>query len=251
MHNRHEPFKHRPRILIVLHQEQSSPGRVGQELIKRGFGLDIRKPRFGDALPATMRDHAGAVIFGGPMSANDPDAFVRKEIDWIGVPLQERKPFLGICLGAQMMVKQLGGTVAAHKEKLVEIGYYPLAATRTGKDMMDWPQKVYQWHKEGFDLPSGADLLATGPTYPNQAIRVGPAAYGIQFHPELTHKMMVQWTTKGARRMTLPGAQHRRDHFAGRFVHDGAVRTWLDRFLDLWVGTADAPAQAATLKAAE
>ncbi len=241
----------RPKILVILHQENSSPGRVGQHLIQRGFALDIRKPRFGDTLPDTMDGHAGAVIFGGPMSANDPDGFVHKEIDWIKVPLREQKPFLGICLGAQMMVKHLGGTVSGHTDELVEIGYYPLHPTAAGKDLMDWPAKVYQWHREGFNVPSGAELLAGGPTYPNQAIRVGPAAYGIQFHPELTHQMMVRWTTKGAPRMTLPGAQHRRDHFAGRFVHDPAVQKWLHNFLDIWIGTAQAPAKPCVLKAAE
>ena len=60
--------------------------------------------------------HAGAVIFGGPMSANDPDEFVRREIDWIEVPLREQRPFLGICLGAQMLAKQFGAPVAPHPE---------------------------------------------------------------------------------------------------------------------------------------
>jgi GMP synthase (glutamine-hydrolysing) len=232
----------RPKVLIILHQESSSPGRVGQELIRRGFALDIRRPRFGDSLPDTMANHVGAVIFGGPMSANDPEGFVHKEIDWIKVPLREEKPFLGICLGAQMMVKQLGGTVSAHHDELVEIGYYPIQATETGERLMNWPGKVYQWHKEGFDLPSCCELLATGPTYPNQAIRFGSNAFGIQFHPELTHSMMVRWTTKGAPRMASPGAQQRGDHFAGRYVYDGAVRAWLDNFMDLWIGTAENPA---------
>jgi len=242
----------RPRVLIVLHQETSTPGRVGQELVRRGFALDIRKPRFGDSLPDTMAGHAGAVIFGGPMSANDPDAFVKRETDWIDVPLAEQKPFLGICLGAQMMVKHLGGTVGGHKDGFVEIGYYPLCATPAGDDMMAWPDKVYQWHREGFSLPSGCELLAKGtPYYPNQAIRYGPAAYGIQFHPELTYQMMVRWTTKAAERMQLPGAKQRRDHFAGRFVYDRAVKAWLDGFLDRWIGTAEAPVQVQSLKAAE
>lgn len=52
-------------VLVVLHQEHSTPGRVGRLLQARGHALDIRKPRFGDPLPQTMRDHAGAVIFGG------------------------------------------------------------------------------------------------------------------------------------------------------------------------------------------
>src|SRR5687767_120302 len=94
----------RPKILIILHQEASSPGKLGQMLTAKGYQLDIRRPRFDDQLPATMDEHAGAVIFGGPMSANDPDDFIRTETDWIGVTLKEGAPFLGICLGAQMLV---------------------------------------------------------------------------------------------------------------------------------------------------
>src|ERR1041384_1111047 len=92
------------KVLLVLHQEQSTPGRVGFALRQRGYELDIRRPRFGDALPTTMAEHTGAVIFGGPQSANDPDDFIKAEIDWIGVPLKEGKPYLGICLGAQMQI---------------------------------------------------------------------------------------------------------------------------------------------------
>src|SRR2546425_5394989 len=90
-------------VLIVLHQETSTPGRVGNVLRALGHKLDIRRPRFGDLLPQTLDGHAGAVIFGGPMSVNDPDDFIRQEIEWIAVPLREQRPFLGICLGAQML----------------------------------------------------------------------------------------------------------------------------------------------------
>src|SRR5262245_5760591 len=90
-------------VLVVLHQETSTPGRVGNALRALGHSLDIRRPRFGDPLPETLDGHAGAVFFGGPMSANDPDDYVRREIDWIEIPLREQRPFLGICLGAQML----------------------------------------------------------------------------------------------------------------------------------------------------
>ncbi|HEY9213798.1 MAG TPA: glutamine amidotransferase, partial [Ancylobacter sp.] len=59
------------KVLIVLHQEHSSPGRFGRLLVERGYKLDIRRPCLGDPLPDTMDDHLGAVIFGGPQSAND------------------------------------------------------------------------------------------------------------------------------------------------------------------------------------
>ena len=234
-----------PKVLIVLHQETSTPGRVGQSLRRRGFELDIRRPRFGDALPETMAEHAGAVIFGGPMSANDTDAFVRREIDWFDVPLREAAPCLGICLGAQMLARNLGADVSPNSDGYAEIGYYPITPTETGRALMSWPEKVYQWHREGFELPSGAELLAMGNVYRNQAFRVGPAAFGIQFHPELTLAMLYRWTTRGAPRMELPGAQDRRDHFAGRAVFDAALKRWLEEFLDRWIGTAKEPAQVA------
>ncbi len=222
-------------ILIILHQEASSPGRVGVRLRAMGYDLDIRKPRFGDALPQTMENHSGCVIFGGPMSANDTDDFVKQEIDWIGVVLKEEKPFLGICLGAQMLVKHLGCKVAGHKDNKVEIGYYPIEPTPTGRGLLNWPSHAYQWHREGFELPRGAELLATGETYQNQAFSFGKNAFGIQFHPEVNLAMMHKWTVKGAARFQLPGAQNRVQHFKGRVQHDAPLKAWLHQFLDHWL----------------
>ncbi len=226
------------RMLLVLHQEASSPGRLGMLLQEMGYALDIRRPVIGDELPDTLAEHAGAIIFGGPPSANDELEHIRCEIDWIEVPLNEQKPFLGICLGAQMLVRHLGGEVAAHKDGRVEIGYYPIRPTEEGARLLEWPQMIYQWHREGFSVPAGCTLLATGDAYPNQAIRCGPNAYGVQFHTELTYAMMNRWTTRGAQRLDLPGAQDRSQHFDGRARYDAAVRKWLIDFLDLWVGPA-------------
>lgn len=77
------------KILIILHQEQSTPGRVGFLLRQLGFELDIRRPRFGDPLPQSMREYEGVVVFGGPMSANDNDEYIREEINWLAKPLKE------------------------------------------------------------------------------------------------------------------------------------------------------------------
>ena len=127
-------------VLVVLHQEMSTPGRVGYHLQGRGYRLDIRRPALGDALPATLADHAAIVVFGGPMSANDETDFIRREIEWLSVPLREQKPFLGICLGAQMLARYLGAKVCFHPEGMVEIGYYPLRVTSFGREVcQEWP----------------------------------------------------------------------------------------------------------------
>jgi GMP synthase (glutamine-hydrolysing) len=233
-------------VLIILHQEHSSPGRVGQLLTKLGYPLDIRRPRFGDPLPETMDEHTGGVIFGGPQSANDEDDYIGRETDWIGVPLRDKKPFLGICLGAQMMARHLGAGVFPHPQGRAEVGYYPIRPTAVGLAICpDWPDHVYQWHREGVELPAGAELLAEGENGFNvQAFRYG-SGYGIQFHPEVTHAMMHRWLVRGANRMDMPGAKQRHEHVADRAVHDYASRNWLVRFIDHWLGRKPAMAEAA------
>ena len=227
-----EPLR---RVLVVLHQETSSPGRVGNALRALGYRLDIRRPRFGDALPASLDDHAGAVVFGGPMSANDGDDYIRTEIDWIEIPLREQRPFLGICLGAQMLAKQLGAGVAPHADGQVQIGYYPIQPTAAGTALCpQWPGQVYHWHREGFGLPHGAELLASGDDFPVQAIRYD-TCFGLQFHPDVTYAMMHCWTTRGGDRMDAPGARPRAHHFADRAIYDAAERAWLTHFIAGWL----------------
>src|SRR5579859_1584125 len=210
---RHRPFSLRsaanpesaepPRpVLVILHQETSTPGRIRNALHGLGYRLDIRRPRFGDPLPETLDEHAGAVILGGPMSANDGDDYVRREIDWIEVPLRERRPFLGICLGAQMLARQLGAKVAPHPQGRTQIGYYPVRPTPAGLALCpDWPGEVYHWHREGFELPRGAELLAEGDDFPVQAFQ-WDNAFGLQFHPDVTFRSMCCWTAHG--NMDLP-----------------------------------------------
>jgi len=227
-------------VLMVLHQEHSSPGRVGRLIAARGHPLDIRRPRFDDPLPETLAEHAGVVIFGGPMSANDGEAWLKAEYDLIDLALREEKPFLGLCLGAQMLVKHMGGRVAPHPQGRAEIGYFPIHPTFAGDEFAatvgaPWPPYVYQWHREGLDDPAGITVLATGNEFPIQAVSAGKAAVGLQFHPEVTHAMVYRWTTRAAARLTLPGAQEAALHHRGRFMYDAAVAGWLDTFLGRWL----------------
>ncbi|MCP4380531.1 MAG: glutamine amidotransferase [Hyphomicrobiales bacterium] len=222
-------------VLVVLHQAHSTAGRVGLRLIARGHRLDIRRPRFGDALPETLAGHAGAVVFGGPMSANDDDDYIHSETDWMRVPLAENAPLLGLCLGAQMLARHLGSEVSRHPQDEVEVGYYPLRATAVGRRMMAWPDYVHHFHREGFDLPRGATLLAEGDVFQNQAFSYGQAAFAIQFHIELTMAMVGRWTRSIGNPDPRPGAQPADAHFTGRALHDWKTMRFLETFLDYWL----------------
>jgi GMP synthase (glutamine-hydrolysing) len=224
------------RVLLVLHQEHSNPGHIGQWFARKGYRLDMRKPRCGDALPTTLAEHAGVVIFGGPMSANDNEAFLARETEFIGTALKERVPLLGICLGAQLLNRHLGGKVELHPEARVEMGYYPLAATEAGQHTAPWPDYVYQWHREGCDLARGARLIATSPgPFPNQAFVYGRTAVGFQFHPEITLAQVHRWTARGTERLALKGARPRHEHIEAHIAHAPKVHAWLDRFLVAWL----------------
>jgi GMP synthase (glutamine-hydrolysing) len=226
------------KILLVVHQEHSDPGRVAEVLERRGHATEICRPCIGHTLPASLEAVEAVVVFGGPMSANDCQTlpFIRTELDWIPNVLAAEVPFLGICLGAQMLARVIGGRVSEHPEGKAEIGYYPIQPTEAGRALFPDALQVYQWHREGFELGPGAELLATGETFFNQAFRYGRNAYGIQFHPEVTHKIMERWTTKGAHRLVLPGAQPREAHFEGHARHDERLGDWLERFFDWWLG---------------
>lgn len=224
------------KVLLVVHQEHSDPGRVGQKLRKLGYETDIRRLACGDPLPATMDEHAGAVIFGGPMSANDDIIpFIRSELDWIPMAIASGKPYLGICLGAQLLARAMGAKVGPHPDGYHEIGYYRLRPTPDGASLFSEDFHVYEWHGEGFALPTGAVRLAETDHFPNQAFRVGERAFGFQFHPEVNETIMRRWTTKAAHRMVLPGAQCRERHFLGLAAHDGRIDRWVEDFLARWL----------------
>jgi GMP synthase (glutamine-hydrolysing) len=237
-----EPAASKKPVLIVLHQEQSSPGRVGYALRKRGYRLDIRRPPLGDPLPAHSRDHSGMVVFGGPMSANDPDLWITDEMRCIEAFTKGQTPFLGLCLGAQMLCRVNGAKVYKHDDEETEIGYYPVRPTDKGLALsrdcgVDWPSYVYHWHREGFDLPKGAELLAEGSVFPHQAFRMGSKIFGLQFHPEVTYAMICRWTVRAFERMNHKGAKMPDQHRSGWYQYDHAVHQWLEGFLDHWLAT--------------
>jgi GMP synthase (glutamine-hydrolysing) len=224
-----------PKVLIVVHQEHSTPGRVGEMLEARGYHLERRCPNRGDPLPERLEPYAAAVIFGGPMSANDDHLpGIRAELDWLERALGASCPMLGICLGAQLMARALGARVGPHPAGRVEIGWHEVQPTAAADGFLDRPRAFYQWHRETFEIPAGAAHLAANEAFPAQAFAWDGRIFGIEFHPEMTFAMIDRWTssTNGAPQLTLPGAQPRAlqlEAFAR--LAPGSDR-WLGRFLD-------------------
>lgn len=249
----------RNKVLIVVHQKQSTPGHVGTLLERRGYQLDRRCPCLGCELPEDIEEYAGVVVFGGPMSANDDEDLdgIKREIAHVERILKADVPYFGICLGGQILARALGGQVDPHPEKHMEIGYTEVIPTEAAGDLFRHSRFFYQFHRQGFDVPASAELLATGTnSFPNQAFRYGEKAYGIQFHPEITIDMIHRWNMGGAHRLMAPGAQPKRAQVKGwELFNDGVERWTLDLFdriglPDLTAGS-DVPVRLDQAQAAE
>ncbi|NET07672.1 MAG: glutamine amidotransferase [Symploca sp. SIO2B6] len=234
------------KVLFIFHKATTNPGPVGQILSQRSYQIDIRALNQGDSLPHTMDEHEAVISFGGSMSVNDSETlpFIGTELNWIPTVLESGKPFLGICLGAQLLARSLGAKVALHPERKVEIGYHPIIPTGAGSKYFDSHLSFYHWNSEGFELPSGAVKLASGERFKNQAFRYGDNAYGVQFHPEISKNVLVEWAaTKDSeieRKLKLPGAQSWEEQIEKHSQYAPLVENWLNDFLSLWLGeTAD------------
>jgi GMP synthase (glutamine-hydrolysing) len=222
-------------VLIVVHQEHSTPGRVGEMLEARGYRLERRCPNRGDRLPERLDAYAAAVIFGGPMSANDDQLpGIRAELDWLERSLGSGCLMLGICLGAQLMARALGARVGPHPDGLVEIGWHEVRPTTSANGFLDRPAAFYQWHRETFEIPAGAAHMAENDAFPAQAFCWDERAFGVEFHPEMTLAMIDRWTSseKGAPQLSLPGAQSRDLQLEAFARLAPASDRWLGRFLD-------------------
>jgi GMP synthase-like glutamine amidotransferase len=153
-------------------------------------------PYAGEALPPL--DGYDAVIVGGtPVSVNEIDRhdFLAAEARWLKEALDLNKPILGICFGAQLLARLLGGGV--RKNPVMEIGAYAVRLTAAGHGdplFQGFPKAfpVFHWHGDTFDIPPWGLRLATGRDCPNQGFRMG-SAVGLQFHLEVTAEEAERW----------------------------------------------------------
>jgi GMP synthase-like glutamine amidotransferase len=178
--------------LVVQHVLPESAWSIGAALEKNGVNLDVRRTFMGDEVPATAVGYDGLVVLGGPMSATSDEGFPtrRTEVALLADAVAGGVPTLGICLGAQLLASAEGASVHTGTND-PEIGWAPVELT-AGRDedplLHGLPASlgVLHWHSDTFDLPADAHHLARNDRYEHQAFRIGAAAWGLQFHIEVT-----------------------------------------------------------------
>ena len=222
-------------VLYVLHQKTSVAGDNGNKFKERGYLEEIIRPPLGDKLPEDLSKYSAIVIFGGPMSVNDEDQFIKDEIEWMAKVIKSKIPFLGICLGAQILAKYLGCDVVKNEKDLAEIGFYEIKPVGEGDNIFKNQNVFYQFHTEGFELPEGCQLLARGEIFKNQAFRY-ENCYALQFHPEVNMIVHLRWLflvlIKKPKVLFINGSQNLFYQLYLRLKYNKSVSIWLDSFLD-------------------
>lgn len=190
----------RPKILVFQHVPYEPLGTLDPLLKDAGFR--IRYVNFGrqpDARPS-LEKYAALIVLGGPMNCDEIDVYpnLQTEVALIREAVEQGMSVLGICLGAQLLAKALGGNVVPNATR--EIGWYPVQLTAEGEDdpvlaEFEATTEVFQWHEDGIELPPGARHLAQSDASLVQAFRYGEHAYGFQFHLEVNQSLIERWLT--------------------------------------------------------
>ncbi|WP_067843154.1 type 1 glutamine amidotransferase [Amphibacillus sediminis] len=167
------------KIDLIQHVAFEEPAAINDWVKERGHQLVLHQLYRGDQVP-NGDEIDFLIMLGGPMSANDPEPYwLEEERQLIKQLISMKKPILGICLGAQQIVKALGGEVFIGKER--EAGWFPVTDLRTNQEYL-----VFHWHQEQFTLPNGSTRLYTNPATLNQGFRYQDHVIGLQFHLEST-----------------------------------------------------------------
>ncbi len=181
-----------PNCLVVQHVAPEPAFAIADALLEAGVEIDTCQVFAGDRMPKDSSGFDGLVIMGGPMSAASDQGFPTRsdEIALITDALRREIPVLGVCLGAQLLAVAGGGSVFPGPSG-PEVGWGPVAlAAECADDRLfaGLPETltVMHWHGDTFDLPDGAVRLFDNSNYPNQGFRLGPTAWGMQFHLEVT-----------------------------------------------------------------
>lgn len=187
------------KLLVFQHIDCEHPGIFRQFLQQDGISWDAVELDAGERIPA-LEDYDMLWVMGGPMDVWDVD-----EHPWL-VPekqairhwvLELGRPFLGVCLGHQLLADALNGTCGP--QRIPEVGIHDVSLTEAGKGdpvfgKLPQRMKVLQWHSVRVaQAPEDAVILATSEDCPIQAMRIGSHAYSMQYHVELEPDTIPNW----------------------------------------------------------
>ena len=185
-----------PRVLLVQHTWEDPHGYLGTLLEHHGIDYDVVQAE-NTPLPDPTA-YAAVIALGGSQHvyADAEYPYLFQEKIWLQQVISQDIPYLGICLGGQMLADVLGGKTRQHI--LTEIGFFDVQLTPRGQQDplfagITHSQKVFHWHEDTFDLPAEAVLLATSTNTENQAFRYGRCSYGLQYHIEIDSDMLNTW----------------------------------------------------------
>jgi GMP synthase-like glutamine amidotransferase len=192
-------------ILIIKNSTSEGPALLEELLIERNIAYQMVDLDQGELFPE-VNDFGAVVVLGGPDSANDQNEKMMLELLRIRQVLTAQIPYLGICLGLQTLVKAAGGKVI--KSPVKEVGFkapdgtfFTVELTERGKGDplfkgLKSTLNVFHLHGETVELTKDMILLGKGKFCPNQVVKIGDNAYGIQCHFELTPDMFEAWITE-------------------------------------------------------
>lgn len=220
-------------LYIIQNDANVPPGNILEHLPVPHMVLH---PYTGQQLPPA-EEISALIVLGGAMGANDD----RKHPFLTDVKVLIRRvvarniPYLGICLGGQLLAAAMGGKVASHRWE--ELGILPVVLTVDGREDRLFAElplvfQTFQWHHDSFDIPPGGTRLAFSKACHNQAFRVGSSAWGLQFHPEVTEQIIRDWSARDS--ATALKAEELVAEFAGNATRYAATaRQLLRNFIEI------------------